>query len=160
MHKDVIKVKGIKKPTGDILCVYYSSLTENTHTFVTEKLKLNSIRIPYEKKLVNKDDKPVEGTIRVDKDYVLFCPTFCGGGEFTEGAVPKEVIKFLNVKENRDHCRGVIASGNTNFNETFALSGPILSKKLNVPLLYQYELRGTQKDVENVKDILNKFWGK
>ncbi|VEU69362.1 ribonucleotide reductase stimulatory protein [Mycoplasmopsis californica] len=160
MHKDIIKVKGIDKPSGDILCVYYSSLTENTHTFVTQKLKLDSVRIPYEKKLVNKDDKPVEGTILVDRDYVLFCPTFSGGGEFKEGAVPKEVIKFLNVKQNRDHCKGVIVSGNTNFNETFALAGPILSKKLNVPLLYQFELRGTNDDVTRVRQILTDFWGK
>ncbi|EFF41307.1 class Ib ribonucleoside-diphosphate reductase assembly flavoprotein NrdI [Mycoplasmopsis alligatoris] len=151
MHEDVIKVSGkdIVKPTGDVLVVYYSSISNNTHRFII-KLNRPAVRIPYE----------IDDEIEVNKDYILITPTYSGGGEFKEGAVPKQVIKFLNKESNRKHCRGVIASGNTNFGDTFALAGPILSKKLNVPLLYQFELLGTDSDVKNIAKMLDEFWGK
>lgn len=149
MHDDVIKVsnKNILKPTGEIHVVYFSSLSNNTHKFI-QKLEVLNTRIPYD----------LEEEIVVNSDYVLITPTYSGGGEFKEGAVPKQVIKFLNNKQNRKYCRGVIASGNTNFGDTFAIAGPIISKKLNVPLLYQFELLGTKSDVENIKNILINFW--
>ncbi|WP_337898117.1 class Ib ribonucleoside-diphosphate reductase assembly flavoprotein NrdI, partial [Mesomycoplasma ovipneumoniae] len=43
---------------------------------------------------------------------------------------------------------------------TYALAGQVLSKKLNVPFLYHFELLGTSDDVINVKTILNNFWEK
>ncbi|QSF13810.1 class Ib ribonucleoside-diphosphate reductase assembly flavoprotein NrdI [Mycoplasma sp. Mirounga ES2805-ORL] len=151
MHKDVIKVKKdqIKKPDGEILAVYFSSNSNNTHRFIL-KLGVNAKRIP----------KELDEELLVNEDYVLFTPTYSGGLDDTTGAVPKQVIKFLNNENNRKHCYGVISSGNTNFTETFAIAGPIISKKLNVPLLYQYELLGTAADVENVNKILRKFWSK
>ncbi|AVN64591.1 MULTISPECIES: class Ib ribonucleoside-diphosphate reductase assembly flavoprotein NrdI [Mesoplasma] len=150
MHDDIKLVSGeeIVKPTGEVHVVYFSSISNNTHRFI-QKLSVKNSRIPYE----------LEEEINVDSDYVLITPTYSGGGEFTSGAVPKQVIKFLNKENNRNYCRGVIASGNTNFGNTFAMAGPILSKKLNVPLLYQFELLGTQNDVEKINEILKEFWG-
>ncbi|MBN4083353.1 class Ib ribonucleoside-diphosphate reductase assembly flavoprotein NrdI [Mycoplasma sp. CSL10137] len=148
MKLDTIKLDNVVKPTGNIHCVYFSTNTKNTETFV-KKLGFNSTAIPYE----------IEESIELNFDYVLFCPTYSGGGEFTSGAVPKQVIKFLNNEKNRSHCRGVVASGNTNFNNTFALAGSVLTSKLKVPLLYQYELRGTPSDVERLQKILKNFWG-
>ena len=149
MHEDIFFTKNVKKPKGDIFIVYFSSSTGNTARFVG-KTGYPNARIP-----IDLDNK-----IKLSQDYVIVCPTYSGGGEFTKGSVPKQVIKFLNNKQNRDHCKGVIATGNTNFNNTFCLAGPVLSKKLNVPLLYQLELSGTKKDVERTKQVLEKFWGK
>lgn len=151
MHNDVVKVSDQKilKPEGEIHVVYFSSLSNNTHRFI-QKLEVFNSRIPHD----------LQEEILVDKDYVLITPTYSGGGDITTGAVPKQVIKFLNNKQNRDFCRGVIASGNTNFGDTFAIAGPILSKKLNVPLLFQFELLGTHNDVITIKKILIDFWGK
>ncbi|ATQ35709.1 class Ib ribonucleoside-diphosphate reductase assembly flavoprotein NrdI [Mesoplasma entomophilum] len=151
MHDDIKLVSGeeIVRPTGKIHVVYFSSISNNTHRFI-QKLGVENSRIPYE----------LEEEIDVNSDYVLITPTYSGGGEFTSGAVPKQVIKFLNNENNRNFCRGVIASGNTNFGNTFAIAGPILSKKLNVPLLYQFELLGTQGDVDKINKILKDFWGK
>lgn len=151
MHKDVIRVddKDVVKPQGEIHVVYFSSLSNNTHRFIL-KLGFKATRIPYE----------MSETIQVDSDYVLITPTYSGGGDIVSGAVPKQVIQFLNNKHNRDFCRGVIASGNTNFGDTFAIAGPIISKKLNVPLLYQFELLGTSSDVNTIQQILINFWKK
>lgn len=151
MHSDVIKVAGemIIKPEGEIYVVYFSSTSNNTHKFI-QKLDVLNSRIPYD---LNQE-------LVVNQDYVLITPTYSGGGEFKEGAVPKAVIKFLNNEQNRKYCRGVIASGNTNFGDTFAIAGTIISKKLGVPLLYQFELLGTKNDVETIRDILINFWTK
>lgn len=148
--KDLIKVEEvkIKRPNGACAIVYFSSISNNTHRFV-QKLEMPSYRIPYSLE---------DPELVMNQDYVLICPSYAGGGDQTAGAVPKQVINFLNNVQNRSHCKAVIASGNTNFGETFAIAGPILSKKLKVPLLYQFELLGTAHDVAEVKRMLRDFW--
>ena len=150
MHQDIELSDSVIRPKGEICIVYFSSGTQNTHRFV-KKLGFKSYRLPM---------NATQDSLLINQDYIIICPTYSGGGQFTSGAVPKPVIKFLNIKTNRDHCKGVIATGNTNFNDTFCLAGPILSKKLNVPMLYQLELAGTKHDVETTQKILNDFWEK
>ena len=128
------------------LLVYFSSTSENTHRFVG-KLGFRSARILL---------RPKEAPLAVDEEYVLLVPTYGGGS--VKGAVPKQVIKFLNDSHNRSLCRGVISSGNTNFGEAYCLAGDIIASKLNVPLLYRYELLGTPTDVVRVKEGLEDFW--
>ena len=126
--------------------MYFSSTSENTHRFVG-KLGFRSARIPL---------RPKEAPLAVDEEYVLLVPTYGGGS--VKGAVPKQVIKFLNDSHNRSLCRGVISSGNTNFGEAYCLAGDIIASKLNMPLLYRYELLGTPTDVVRVKEGLEDFW--
>ena len=87
------------------LLVYFSSASENTHRFVG-KLGYRSARIP-----LRRGDEPLV----VDEEYVLVVPTYGGGS--VKGAVPKQVIAFLNDPHNRSLCRGVISSGNTKCGE-------------------------------------------
>lgn len=128
------------------LLVYFSSTSENTHRFV-DKLGFPTARIP-----LRRMDPP----LRVDEEYVLVVPTYGGGS--VKGAVPKQVIAFLNNPDNRALCRGVIASGNTNFGRAYCLAGDIIAGKLGVPFLYRYELLGTPTDVARVKEGLEHFW--
>ena len=130
--------------------VYFSSTSENTHRFV-QKLTCVSHRIP-----LNLQEHMV-----VDSEYILICPTYSGGGKNTHGhvdtrgAVPKQVIHFLNDEHNRKLCRAVIGTGNTNFGDSFALAGPIIAAKVGVPLAYQFELSGTQEDVARVQMLID-----
>ncbi|WP_314779995.1 class Ib ribonucleoside-diphosphate reductase assembly flavoprotein NrdI [Actinomyces massiliensis] len=133
-------------PGGGPLLVYFSSASENTHRFVG-RLGYRSARIPLRRR-----DEP----LTVDEEYVLFVPTYGGGS--VRGAVPKQVITFLNDPRNRSLCRGVIASGNTNFGEAYCLAGDIIASKLGVPFLYRYELLGTPTDVARVRQGLEDFW--
>lgn len=128
------------------LLVYFSSTSENTHRFV-RRLGLPAVRIPL---------RPGEEPVRVEEEYVLVVPTYGGGS--VKGAVPKQVIKFLNDPGNRSLCRGVIASGNTNFGQAYGLAGDIIAAKLDVPFLYRYELLGTPTDVARVREGLDTFW--
>jgi len=131
--------------------VYFSSVSENTHRFV-QRLDLPALgmdvrRIPL---------RPTEEFLRVDEPYVLMVPTYGGGNE--GGAVPRQVVKFLNDAHNRSLIRGVIAAGNTNFGEAYCIAGDIISAKCQVPYLYAFELLGTAEDAQRVRDGLGRFW--
>ncbi|MFF3029356.1 class Ib ribonucleoside-diphosphate reductase assembly flavoprotein NrdI [Microbacterium sp. NPDC057944] len=136
--------------TAAPLLVYFSSVSGNTARFV-EKLGLPARRIPL---------RPQEEPLVIDEPFVLITPTY-GGGEgrgVERGAVPKQVIRFLNDENNRRHIRGVISAGNTNFGESFCLAGEIISRKCHVPHLYRLEIFGTQDDVDRVTDGLERRW--
>ncbi|MDN6172767.1 MAG: class Ib ribonucleoside-diphosphate reductase assembly flavoprotein NrdI, partial [Yaniella sp.] len=95
-------------------------------------------------------------TLYAREPFVLMLPTY-GAGK-GPGVVPKQVIKFLNVKNNRELIQGVIAAGNTNFYDAYCLAGDIISAKTNVPLMYRFELMGTPTDVTKVREGLDAFW--
>ncbi|MET1051400.1 MAG: class Ib ribonucleoside-diphosphate reductase assembly flavoprotein NrdI [Mycetocola sp.] len=126
--------------------VYFSSVSGNTRRFI-DKLGVEAARIPLHAK---------DPALTVDAPYVLVTPTY-GGGD-GHGAVPKQVIRFLNDENNRDLIRGVIAAGNTNFGEAYGLAGDIISAKCSVPNLYRFEVFGTPDDVRVVHEGLESFW--
>jgi protein involved in ribonucleotide reduction len=136
--------------TSAPLLVFFSSVSGNTARFI-EKLGLPAVRIP-----LHSSDSP----LIVDEPFVLVTPTYGGGqgrGE-EKGAVPKQVVRFLNDERNRSNLRGVIAAGNTNFGEAFCLAGDIISRKCRVPHLYRLEMFGTPEDVDRVSDGLERWW--
>ncbi|HRM74713.1 MAG TPA: class Ib ribonucleoside-diphosphate reductase assembly flavoprotein NrdI [Paracoccus sp. (in: a-proteobacteria)] len=127
--------------------VFFSSASGNTARFVA-RLGLPAGRIPI---------SPDAEMPAPDQPYVLICPTFADGEG--RGAVPKQVIRFLNDPDRRALLRGVIGTGNRNFGATFALSGKVISDKCNVPVLYRFELAGTDLDIARITAGLEKFWG-
>ncbi|MFJ4161347.1 class Ib ribonucleoside-diphosphate reductase assembly flavoprotein NrdI [Microbacterium testaceum] len=132
------------------LLVYFSSVSGNTARFI-EKLGKRAARIPL---------RPTDPPLHVDEPFVLVTPTYGGGaGRGVEkGAVPKQVIRFLNEERNRRNIRGVISAGNTNFGDAFCLAGDIISRKCAVPHLYRLEVFGTPDDVERVTEGLERWW--
>lgn len=127
--------------------VYFSSASGNTARFVS-RLGLEALRIP-----IRPDDPMPMPT----GPYVLMLPTYADG--MGRGAVAKPVIRFLNDPDRRALLRGVIAGGNRNFGATYACAGDVISAKCGVPVLYRFELAGTETDVARVQGGLAKFWG-
>lgn len=126
--------------------VYFSSISENTHRFVA-KLGFDAQRIPL---------RATEPPLRVDRPFVLIVPTYGGGNG--AGAVPKQVIRFLNDPDNRALLLGVISAGNTNFGAAYCIAGDVVARKCGVPHLYQFELMGTTDDVAAVQKGLTSQW--
>ena len=135
-------------PVGDEapLVVYFSSISGNTHKFV-EKLHARTQRLPL---------RTGEDTLVVQEPYVLCVPTY--GKPEGAGNVPPQVVKFLNVEENRRNMVGVIGAGNTNFWPLFGIAADIVSAKCDVPVLFKFELMGTPSDVDKVNEGLEEFW--
>ncbi|MCW2477423.1 MULTISPECIES: class Ib ribonucleoside-diphosphate reductase assembly flavoprotein NrdI [unclassified Symbiopectobacterium] len=126
--------------------VYFSSQSENTHRFIA-RVGLPALRIPIA------EDQPV---LNVAQPFILVVPSYGGGS--SKGAVPHQVIRFLNDANNRAGLRGVIAAGNMNFGTAYCLAGDIIAQKCQVPYLYRFELLGTPEDVINVRKGVTQFW--
>ena len=123
--------------------VYYSSATGNTKRFFG-KVGAPSIRIKQNAL------PPI-----VSEDFVLGVPTYADGKG--NGAIVEEIIRFLNIENNRKYLKGVIGFGNRNFGRMFTYAAHKISIKCKVPLLYQVELFGLENDVHNVQKILNEI---
>lgn len=143
-------MSAVMSATETPLLVYFSSVSGNTARFI-EKLGKRAVRIPL---------RPTDPSLYVDEPFVLVTPTYGGGaGRGVEkGAVPKQVIRFLNEERNRRNIRGVISAGNTNFGDAFCLAGDIVARKCAVPHLYRLEVFGTPDDVERVTEGLERWW--
>ncbi|SFM86165.1 protein involved in ribonucleotide reduction [Izhakiella capsodis] len=124
--------------------VYFSSQSGNTRRFI-ERLGLPAERIPL-----------AGEALQVDHPFILIVPSY--GGGTVKGAVPKQVVQFLNQDHNRGLLRGVIAAGNRNFGTAFGLAGDIISRKCQVPWLYRFELIGSETDLVNIHRGVKKFW--
>lgn len=122
----------------NILVVYYSSRTENTHRFVKKLGIENTLRL----------DKGVDAPL-LNENFILICPSYGGGA--VKGSIPTEIYSLLNVSSNREKLIGVIGAGNTNFGSMYCHAAKMISNKCNVPLLYKFELMGSTTDVNNVK---------
>ena len=135
------------------LLVYFSSVSGNTARFIgkLENLGMRAVRIPLQ---------PGQPMPEINEPFVLVTPTYGGGRSRGEekGAVPRQVIRFLNDERNRSLIRGVIAAGNTNFGEHFCVAGDIISRKCQVPHLYRLEVFGTPEDVDRVSEGLERWW--
>ncbi|KQR23537.1 protein involved in ribonucleotide reduction [Microbacterium proteolyticum] len=143
-------MSAVMSATEAPLLVYFSSVSGNTARFI-EKLGKRAVRIPL---------LPTDPALDIDEPFVLVTPTYGGGaGRGVEkGAVPKQVIRFLNEERNRRNIRGVISAGNTNFGDAFCLAGDIVARKCAVPHLYRLEVFGTPDDVERVTEGLERWW--
>lgn len=127
--------------------VYFSSASGNTARFVA-RLGLPALRIPL---------RPADPMPQPGAPFVLICPTFADG--LGRGAVPKPVIRFLNDPGRRALLRGVIGAGNRNFGATYALAARVIAEKCNVPVLWRFELAGTDTDIQEVRAGLHQFRG-
>ena len=123
--------------------VYYSNRSNNTHRFV-EKLGMGGKRIPQ------------SGDFLVDREFVLFVPTYGSGNDGY--SIPRPVANFLNVPQNRQLLRGLVGFGNTNFGEHFCKAAYLIADKTGMPILAKVELLGTPEEVTLVRErvmILN-----
>ena len=113
--------------------IVYASRTGNVE-YIIKKLDLPSIKI--EKGLIIKEP------------YFIF--TYTDG----LGEIPSEVSEFL--LHNHSYCKGVIASGNTNFGvNNFCGSADKISEMYSIPIIHKIELRGFESDYLHIISSYN-----
>lgn len=117
---------------------YWSSSTRNTEA------------------LANKLDTPTTriGKEPVDNYTVLMTPTF--EQPRLNDYIPRPVRQWL--KDNHQYVIGVIGCGNLNFGSDYCRAAVEIAEKLNVPVLYRCELRGTETDVREIDAGIAEHW--
>jgi len=120
------------------MLIAYMSLTGNVRDFV-ERLGFETIEINHSNPLIN-----------TEKDYIIVTPTY-------DVDITEPINEFIEYKSNIKHLKGIVGSGNYNFDDLYIFTAKNLSDKYNVPLIYGFELLGTDRDVTNLKEELGKF---
>ena len=80
-------------------------------------------------------------------NFILIVPTY-------EDPMLEDLLDFMEDHHNK--CIGLVGSGNYNFGDLYVFSIKRLSEKYNIPILYDFENRGTKKDVARFKEIIEK----
>ena len=113
--------------------IVYTSRTGNVQSVIEKLGVADAIKIG-------------EGVDKISEDYILL--TYTDG----YGEVPMEVEEFL--KNNSEHMKGVIVSGNTGYGEAYCGAGNVINEQYNVPFLYRFEEGGTDEDIEKIKELI------
>ena len=75
-----------------------------------------------------------------------------------ERSILPQILNFLREPQNRKYLRGVMGAGNSNFGAQYNIAARKIAAKLDVPLLYTFEIMGTKEDVARVNEGLDEFW--
>ena len=86
----------------------------------------------------------IQSTLSMNQPFLLF--TYTDG----LGSVPQIVSTFM--EKNHHYCRGVIASGNSNFGrDYFCKAATTISERYSVPIIRKIELRGFPQDFDAIR---------
>ena len=118
----------------------YMSITGQTERFVN-KLDFKTYYI---------DVNDMSKIQSLEEDYVLLLPTY-------DLSTAEKMEEFIEFGNNRHFLRGVIGSGNRNFDKEFCISAKYIAKKYSVPLLHCFEFQGQESDVDIVRNEVNKI---
>lgn len=116
--------------------IIYASRTGNVK-YMIDELKLPSSEL--------------KSDLVVDQSYFLF--TYTDG----LGDIPEHVIGFLKNSTNQRHLKGVIASGNTNFGDSFCKAADTIGNIFKVPVIRKIDLRGSNEDLIVINDYYKKL---
>lgn len=118
------------------MIVVYFSITGNVRRFV-KNLGLPAIEIT-----------PTNPFIEVEEEFVFIAPAY-------EPEVTDIAWDFMGTGNNKDYCRGVIGSGNVNFDTLYLYTAIDLARDFEAPLLDGFEYFGNKKDVQRIKERIH-----
>lgn len=88
--------------------------------------------------------------------WVLLTPSYKTGNAHND-TLPIPVKRFLADPETRRRLIGVMGSGNRNFGEHYQAAARQIAKQSGRPMLFEFELQGTQWDVEDAIKLLDQL---
>jgi protein involved in ribonucleotide reduction len=100
-------------------------------------------------------DRDIRSTVP-DGPWVLLTPSYKTGNADND-TLPEPVKRFLRNPEVRRKMVGVMGSGNRNFGAHYQAAAREIAKKSGRPMLFEFELQGTQWDVEDARKILEEL---
>ncbi|WP_125568941.1 ribonucleotide reductase stimulatory protein [Companilactobacillus insicii] len=118
--------------------IAYYSITGQTRRFVN-KTGLNGYEIS--------DADPFH---EMGRSFILIVPAY-------DDDMMDPVVDFLQYKDNATNCVGLAGGGNRNFNSLYNHTARDIAHGLEVPVVFEFEFNGTNKDVENFKKVVNNF---
>ena len=145
----------------DKIDLIYISLSGNTDSFVKRlrnylllNTKIKEVNLLNVKELVKENIQFNE----VTNPFVAFLPTYLEGGNGIDNG-DKEILttplrEYIRYKENYKKCLGIVGSGNKNFNNQYCLTAKQYSQEFGFPVLYNFELRGLDIDIQKVSSII------
>ena len=116
--------------------IVYLSLTGNIRKFV-KKIGMDSVELNYS-----------NPTTEMNEDYILITPTY-------DDEITDVISEFINYKDNISHLKGFVGSGNKNFDDSYCFNAEVLSRKYNKPLIFKFEMSGTDNDIMKFKEEVN-----
>lgn len=123
--------------------VYYSSSTSGMVRLFAERLG---------RPVHDLGDRAVRQSVPAGP-WVLVTPSYKTGNPDND-TVPEPVRRFLRNPETRRRLVGVMGSGNRNFGSHYQAAARHVARASGRPVLLEFELQGTQWDVEDARAIL------
>lgn len=145
--------------------ILFISIEGNTRSFLNRMVSFAKQQNSFypEKPLINlKEISDQTEPVDEQEPFFAFVPTYLDGGDgihsgYTE-IMTNSLGEYIAHGDNAKKCLGVVGSGNRNFNDQYCLTARQYAKKFDVPFLADYELRGTQQDIEHIYDHLTQVW--
>ncbi|MEY8446247.1 class Ib ribonucleoside-diphosphate reductase assembly flavoprotein NrdI [Enterococcus ratti] len=141
--------------------ILYLSISGNTRAFVKKlagyAIKQHTIdsRFP---EVVLKEIHENSDFEKEREPFFTFVPTYLDGGNGIDNGdteiLTETMREYLEYENNYALCLGVVGSGNKNFNNQYCLTAKQYATQFGFSFLADYELRGTQADVERVYQTL------
>jgi protein involved in ribonucleotide reduction len=134
----------------------YISISGNTRNFI-ERLTayaLDRDQVIFEPVEISDASLPTDETT----PFFAFVPTYLDGGNGIDNGVHEILTNALHDQiedgQNAQHLLGVIGSGNKNFNAQYVLTARRYATAFGVPVIDNFELRGTPRDISRVYNTL------
>lgn len=91
-----------------------------------------------------------------DGPWVLITPSYKTGNPDND-TIPEPVRRFLRDPTTRRRLVGIMGSGNRNFGAHYQAAARTIARISGRPVLFEFELQGTQWDVEDARQILDEL---
>lgn len=139
------------------LNLLYISISGNTRSFIDKLTTFADEQGQLSFEPIEVSDASPD--IITNSPFFAFVPTYLDGGNGIGNGIIEIMTdalrEQLEIPENAKNLIGIIGSGNKNFNAQYILTARRYAVDFNAPLIANYELRGTQSDVERVYQAIN-----
>ena len=132
--------------------IFYYSLSNNTNRYIKKLQKEN-----YKGELVRlTEDSELEEQA---EPFIMIVPTYLVGAtpDTTKEIYTEVEHELLEAYDNYKNCIGIVGTGNKNFDWQYIWTAKHYCKEFNLPLLYDFEMAGMRRDVDNLIKIIHEL---